>query len=394
MQARSANNIKGIDVSHWQGKIDWAKVKAAGIQVAYLKATEGTTHVDKMLKTNYQNAKKAGIKVGFYHFFRAKNEQNAREQARHFVNTVKGMPNDLKHALDIETTEGLSNEALTKCAIAFLEEVKKLTGQDPIVYTYTSFARSRLTAAIAKYPVWIAHYGVDKPGDNPIWDRWIGFQYTDKGKVSGIAGNVDMNEFTSDIFVDAAKVEQPKQKVDAVQSTPSATGTYTIKSGDTFWELEEKYNWPHGTLQRLNPSVNPNALKVGQVIKVPKSEQPKQNASSVTGTYTIKSGDTFWDLEQKNGWPHGTLQKLNPGVNPNKLKVGQVIKVPKSEQKNVQRTVKNHQKPNYRTYKIKKGDTFWELEKKNGWPHGTLQKLNPGVNPAKLQIGQTIKIPN
>ncbi|UYL93864.1 endolysin [Geobacillus phage vB_GthS_PK2.1] len=328
MQARSTNNIKGIDVSHWQGKINWAKVKAAGIQVAYLKATEGTTYVDDMLKTNYQNAKKAGIKVGFYHFFRAKNEQNAREQARHFVNTVKGMSNDLKHALDIETTEGLSKDALTKCAIAFLEEVKKLTGQDPIVYTYTSFAKTRLTAAVAKYPVWIAHYGVNKPADNPIWNRWIGFQYTDKGKVSGIAGNVDMNEFTPDIFVNAAKVEQPKQKGDAVQTAPSATGTYTIKSGDT-----------------------------------------------------------FWDLERKNGWPHGTLQKLNPGVNPNKLKIGQVIKVPKTEQKTVKKT-------NYRTYKIRKGDTFWELEKKNGWPHGTLQKLNPGANPTKLQIGQTIKIPN
>lgn len=393
MQARSTNNIKGIDVSHWQGKIDWGKVKAAGIQVAYMKATEGTTYVDKMLKTNYEGAKKVGIKVGFYHFFRPKNEQNAREQARHFVNTVKGMPNDLKHALDIETTEGLSNEALTKCAIAFLEEVKKLTGQDPIVYTYTSFARSRLTSAVAKYPVWIAHYGVDKPGDNPIWDRWIGFQYTDKGKVSGIAGNVDMNEFTPDIFVNAAKVEQPKQKGDAVQTAPSATGTYTIKSGDTFWDLERKNGWPHGTLQKLNPGVNPNKLKVGQVIKVPKTEQKTVEKTNYK-TYKIKKGDTFWDLEKKNGWPHGTLQKLNPGVNPNALKVGQVIKVPKTEQKATQPAGGTAKKPNYRTYKIKKGDTFWELERKNGWPIGTLQKLNPGVNPTKLQIGQTIKIPN
>ena len=390
MQARSTNNIKGIDVSHWQGKIDWGKVKAAGIQVAYMKATEGTTHVDKMLKTNYEGAKKAGIKVGFYHFFRAKNEQNAREQARHFVNTVKGMPNDLKHALDIETTEGLSKDALTKCAIAFLEEVKKLTGQDPIVYTYTSFAKTRLTAAVAKYQVWIAHYGVDKPADNPIWNRWIGFQYTDKGKVSGIAGNVDMNEFTPDIFVNAAKVEQPKQKGDAVQTAPSATGTYTIKSGDTFWDLERKNGWPHGTLQKLNPDVNPNALKVGQVIKVPEAGKKTTETSS----YKIKKGDTFWELERKNGWPHGTLQKLNPGVNPNALKIGQVIKVPKTEQKVTQPAEKTAKKTNYRTYKIRKGDTFWELEKKNGWPYGTLQKLNPGVNPTKLQIGQTIKIPN
>lgn len=334
MQAISANNIKGIDVSRWQEKIDWTQVKSAGIQVAYLKATEGTTHVDKMLKTNYQNAKKAGIKVGFYHFFRAKNEQNAREQARHFVNTVKGMQNDLKHALDIETDEGLSNEALTKCAIAFLEEVKKLTGQDPIVYTNTSFARSRLTSGIAKYPVWIAHYGVDKPGDNPIWDRWIGFQYTDKGKVSGIAGNVDMNEFTSDIFSVAAKAKKPKQKVDAVQSAPSATGTYTIKSGDTFWYLERKNGWQYGTLQKLNPGVNPNALKIGQVIKVPKSEQKKKSAAANPvkkpnyKTYVIKKGDTFWGLEEKNKWPHGTLQKLNPGVNPNELKIGQTIRIP------------------------------------------------------------------
>lgn len=102
--------------------------------------------------------------------------------------------------------------------------------------------------------------------------------------------------------------------------TPTPAYTYTIKSGDTLWGLEASNNWPHGTLESLNPGVNPTDLQVGQVIKVPGAPPAPQ-----TNKYTIKPGDTFWALETKLGLAHGVLQALNPGVNPLKLQIGQVI---------------------------------------------------------------------
>jgi len=120
------------------------------------------------------------------------------------------------------------------------------------------------------------------------------------------------------------------------------------------------------------------------------AKETKTPAKEEYTTYTIKKGDTFWDLEEKHGWKHGTLQKLNPGVVPEKLMPGQKIKIPKTATKT---PVSKTSAPKTKSYTIKKGDTFWDLEEKHGWKHGTLQKLNPGVDPKKLQIGQKIKVP-
>lgn len=113
-----------------------------------------------------------------------------------------------------------------------------------------------------------------------------------------------------------------------VQSTPAPTPPansefYTIKSGDTFWQLEENWHIPHGQLQALNPGVDPRKLQIGQQIRV---KSPAVTVQPVNKkTYSIKSGDTFWDLE--NAWQlsHGTLQRLNPSLDPRKLQIGQTI---------------------------------------------------------------------
>lgn len=110
-----------------------------------------------------------------------------------------------------------------------------------------------------------------------------------------------------------------------VPSTTTTKNKHTIQKGDTFWGLEESRGWSHGILQSLNPSLDPKKLSVGSEINIPgeKKEEPK----SEERYYTIKSGDTFWDLE--NGWqqPHGTLQRLNPALDPRKLGIGQRIRI-------------------------------------------------------------------
>ncbi|MBO6243777.1 MAG: hypothetical protein J6O41_04335 [Clostridia bacterium] len=92
----------GIDVSNWQGYIDYGKVKQAGIEVVYIKSSEGRTFRDPYFQYNYENAKANGLKVGFYHFLTATSEQGAREQARFFASVISGKSPDCKLAMDFE----------------------------------------------------------------------------------------------------------------------------------------------------------------------------------------------------------------------------------------------------------------------------------------------------
>lgn len=202
MQSRNPNNLRGIDVSNWQGDINWGAVAAAGIQVAYIKATEGTGFTDSYAEKNYQKAKALGIKVGFYHYLNPKADPIA--QAHYFINAINGMEPDCRYALDIEETDGVSKELLSAAAKSFLDEVKNITGKEVVIYTFTNFAQNSLTNILSIYPLWIAHYGVNTPASNPIWDNWIGFQYSSTNKVDGVNGFCDVDEFTQNILLNHA----------------------------------------------------------------------------------------------------------------------------------------------------------------------------------------------
>lgn len=143
----------------------------------------------------------------------------------------------------------------------------------------------------------------------------------------------------------------------------------------------------HDIFERYSSSHDVEATTVAQIMsmvqgKIPSVPMPTPIPAPPQGnTLTIQAGDTFWGLEAKNGWTHGTLESLNPGVNPVDLHIGQLIRIPGAPA--------SHQPTKY---VIKQGDTFWALESSRGLPHGTLQALNPGVNPTKLQIGEVINL--
>ncbi len=183
--------IKGIDVSHWQGKINWKKVKTA---FAFLKATDGEKYVDPTFKTNWAGAQANNIPVGAYHFFDP--AQDAGIQAKHFCEVYMAVPGPkLPPVLDIEKTGGVSQSLILLKVRKWLDYVEQHTGQKPIIYTYSSFAkRVRLWKHFSDYMLWIAHYRVKEPSIAG-WPDWGFWQYNDKGKMSGIAGNVDTNYF-------------------------------------------------------------------------------------------------------------------------------------------------------------------------------------------------------
>jgi lysozyme len=211
MQSRSASNIKIIDVSHHQNTIDWPKVKAAGIQGAFVKATEGVGYTDPQFRSNAVGSVAAGIEVGFYHYAHPENN-DPKAEAAHFAATVNGIPSKLPLILDVEgEASKIGAAALTKWCATFLQELERLTGHAVMIYTGGSFAKTYLGKELAKWPLWIAHYGVDKPMSNSTWGTWSAFQYTSSGKIDGITGNVDVNVMEKDVFERYTKPVAPDQ---------------------------------------------------------------------------------------------------------------------------------------------------------------------------------------
>ncbi len=254
MQSRNSNNLKGIDVSHWDGDIDFHEVKSNDIKVVYIKATQGESYIDPYFKSNAIKAKEAGLYVGFYHFFDPQSEDSAKRQAAYFVDTTKNYNCNCKMALDIETDRGLSSSTITNLSKIFLDEVKRLSGLDVVIYTYTSFIKEHLQKSLNSYPVWIAQYGVEKPKENGVWDNWVGFQYSEKGYVRGINSDCDLDEFTSEILLSS--------------SVPNKHLNYTVKKGDTLSEIAIKYNTTVSNLVKLNNISNPNLIQIGMVLKI------------------------------------------------------------------------------------------------------------------------------
>jgi len=201
----SSNRLEGIDVSHWQGSIDWSKVRAAGKKFAFIKASEHTSFVDDKYQTNRSNAKAAGLKVGAYHFARPDvGTTDAYAEADHFIETADWKSGELRPVLDLEDTGGLSSSALQTWVKAFLQRIYDRTGVRAIIYVSPSFWSSKMANStwFAKngYDVlWIAHWTTASspttPAENWGGKGWTFWQYTSDGSVSGISGRVDLNRY-------------------------------------------------------------------------------------------------------------------------------------------------------------------------------------------------------
>lgn len=192
-------NIHGIDVSWYQGYIDWPSVKQMRVQdvrigFAFIKATEGLGNRDRQFKRNWKKAKEAHLTRGAYHFFLA--TKSGKVQAQNFINSVDLEPGDLPPVLDIEQLYGVKPEKMRKEVQDWLTIVEKHYGVKPIVYTYVNFYSRFMTRQFDDYPLWAAHY-LEK--DRPRIDRpWLFWQHSERGRVNGILRRVDFNVFNGD----------------------------------------------------------------------------------------------------------------------------------------------------------------------------------------------------
>jgi len=199
--------ISGIDVSHWQSDIDWRKVAEAGVQFAFLKASEFpdkkiTMYEDEKFKVNREGCIENGILWGAYHFFRT--HIDPIHQAESFCNLV-GEVNSLPLVLDLEVA-GCKGTKLARKVQSFVETVSEITGRKPIIYTSGGFWRPFLTYEnisdvdwAVEYPLWIARYTSQWPGTIYPWGGWDFWQYSDHGRLPGIKTNVDLNWFAGSL---------------------------------------------------------------------------------------------------------------------------------------------------------------------------------------------------
>jgi lysozyme len=191
--------VQGIDVSNWQGDIDWNKVRAAGTQFAFIKATEGGDYLDAKFRQNWYGAKRAGIPRGAYHMlFWCR---SAREQALWFVRNVPPDADALPPVLDLEWNHHSRScpqnappeVALEKVKI-ILEVMESHTGKRPIIYTDVAFHRDVLEGELAGYNFWLRSVAAE-PHEIFRNRPWLFWQFTTTGHVPGIDVPVDRNVF-------------------------------------------------------------------------------------------------------------------------------------------------------------------------------------------------------
>lgn len=258
--------VKLIDVSVHQGNIDFKKVKAAGIAGVIIRAGYGQNNIDKKFKINIKNALAAGLKVGIYWFSYAYTIEMARKEADYCLKAIKGYDVTLPVFFDWEydsmsyaQKHGVkcTKDLITSMGVAFCQAIKS-AGYKAGYYENPDYLKNHVDQSKFKgFYFWLAHYTSKR---SLVCDIW---QYSDKGKVDGITGYVDMNE-----LVNTKLIENKQEKQEKPKKTTSTTEIYIVKSGDTLSGIAKKYKTTVKKLAELNKIKDVNKIYVGQKIKL------------------------------------------------------------------------------------------------------------------------------
>ncbi len=265
---------QGLDVSHFQGLVNWESVKEAGISFAIAKATGGTRYVDSQFNNNWHGMREAGLIRGAYHFFYA--DEDPIAQAEHFLHTVPSLSaNDLPPLLDVEIARHVPTETIVARALTWMQHVEQKLGKKPMIYSGVSFYKANLAANFKDYGLWIAEYNdqIQQPDAGRFWQIW---QYSQSGSVHGVSGKVDLDIFNGDEdqlmdFVNGSGSSTPSPATPP-PSTPPASGeqTYTVQPGDNMYRVALRFGVSVEALAQANGIDDPSDIKVGQVLTIPR----------------------------------------------------------------------------------------------------------------------------
>ncbi len=385
---------EGIDVSNWQGYIDYAQVKASGVEVVYIKASQGRNLKDAYFDLNYENAKKNGLKVGFYHFLTATSVEEAQNEANFFASVISGKIPDCRLVLDYEVFGGVNATEINEIARSFLETTQSLTNKEVMLYSDLFNSQTVFSRELAEeYPLWIADYTsrtvLEQARSN--WEGWIGWQYTDRGSVNGIRGNVDRNIYTKEIFLEETdeipQVENPNQN----QQPNTQTVYYTVKKGDTLWDIARTYGTTVSELAEINRIENPNLIFPGQVLRILENATVPGNEERGTGSiiYTVRAGNTLSQIARAYGVTIEHIVEINGISNPNRIFPGERLRITDS----MSNTLYELGDPNQDiTYIVRQGNTLSGIARKFGVTVDSLVRKNGIMNPNFIYVGQIIRI--
>lgn len=236
MSAGAAKAVKGIDVSEYNGVVDWEKVKAQGYTYAMIKIGDGQEpevfmeDVDEQFEANYQGAKAAGLKVGAYHVCCCRTVADARREAAYCLKILNGRQLDYPVAYDMEMPGNFVNgkKNTTAMAKAFCNKIKS-AGYTPMIYSSSYYLNTYFNwNKLSGIPVWVADYGVNKPGFSGVCYMW---QYDNAGTVSGISGACDLNrsylEKPEKLTLKKKKITLKKGKTYRIRASITPATVYT-----------------------------------------------------------------------------------------------------------------------------------------------------------------------
>ncbi|MEW5871744.1 MAG: GH25 family lysozyme [Chloroflexota bacterium] len=322
----------GIDVSHWQGRIDWTAVKAAGVQFAYIKATDGGSFLDPSFASNWSGAQAAGLLRGAYHFFRP--IQDPQKQAEFFLKTAVLSGSDLPPALDLEVSDNLKSATIIQRVEIWVQAVEAQIGRPPVIYSGVSFLNDFFTTPAGGPPLWtrdhllwIANYlgpTATQPNMPMGWNQWAFWQHSASGKVSGINGNVDLDWFNG----------APEQLQALARKPDIAVGqVYTAQAGDSLPSIASKFNRSLAALVEANPQL----VQPGAAINIPvaapvEPQSPGTDTDPGSGsaprTYVIQPGDTLSAIAARFNTTLAALIQANSLADPNLIQIGQRLIIP------------------------------------------------------------------
>lgn len=372
-----ANQV--VDVSTFQQTIDWSQVKQDGIVGAMIRAGYGFGTVDNQYRANVTGCENNGIPYGMYHYSYATNIEDAKKEAEFFINNAKGTSPSYPLAMDVEEASqaAMGKQALTAMILAFCDMIKA-AGYQPMLYTNLNWATNYIDMSQidnAGIRVWIAQYNttLDYKGNYFLW------QYTSSGRVAGIPANVDLNYLGSD----TGEITPPQPPV-------TGNNTYTVKAGDTLWDIAQSQlgnGSRYKEIMTLN-GLTSDVIQPGQVLKLPTGND--NTGSGSVSTYTVKAGDTLWDIAQSqlgNGSRYKEIMVLN-GLASDVIQPGQVLKLPTG-------SASNTGSSSTKTYTVKTGDTLWDIAQNlldNGARYKEIVSLN-NLHSSIIYPGQVLKIP-
>lgn len=377
LPAASGEQRRGIDVSMWQGDIDFEEVAESGMDTVYIRSGLGSDYTDPYFEQNYERARAAGLNVGFYHYVTARTVSQAEYQAHFFVNTIQGKEFQCRLAMDFEDLTTLSAAEANEIGLAFIRTVEDLSGKGTVVYSDAYNAGAVFGGGLTAYPLWIAEYGVSEPSSAVNWDSWAGWQYSDMGNVAGISGPVDL-----DLYTDAMFLEEPGSVPGPVpMPEPSAsTVEYTVKSGDTLWGIAEMYRTSVSAIVSENGIANPNLIYPGEVLRITLADNVP--SSEMNNTYLVRRGDTLWGIAQMYRTSVARLAAMNHISDPNLIYPGEILQVSSSGSTG----------DVGRTYVVRYGDTLSGIARRYSTTVSQLAAANGIENPDLIYAGEVLTV--